>query len=87
MGHPRQNGDRLRGEEHRGADARPAPPTAPNHVLPSQHVHFVQERQSSLNITFLGQDIPRTSGRTSRPKNFHPIAGSAGNIVVLRGRP
>ena len=39
-----------------------------------------------------GQDIPRTSrrisGRTSRPKNFHPIARSAGkSSFFLRGRP
>ena len=29
----------------------------------------------------------RTSGWTSRPKNFHPIARSAGEFCFLRGHP
>ena len=40
----------------------------------------------------MGRDIPRTSrrisGRTSRPKNFHPITRSAGKYsFCLRGHP
>ena len=41
-----------------------------------KHRLIVQERKSSLNHKVFGRDIPRTcgriSGRTSRPKKFHP---------------
>ena len=42
-------------------------------------------RQNEPKHKVLGQDIPRTtgliSGRTSRPKNAHPIARSAGFFI------
>ena len=34
-----------------------------------------------------GRDIPRISGRTSRPQNVHPIARSAGKYSFWSGRP
>ena len=49
------------------------------HVFWGGHFFWPETEKQPKHKVF-GQDIPRTSisGRTSRPKNFHPIARSAG---------